>query len=128
MDLATAKEIAELRCNPNHTPGVKGVIDAIKMLRSETNMDLLASKTYLEHHSDHGASKATLLEWLKKDFVKDTRELLRDARESLLLQQKYVWALEQQVDAEDHQRRKDDLVKKVQKGTNAVVYISDSEL
>lgn len=74
MDVLEAKECANMWCAP-----IPQKIQAIKILRRETGMDLTSSKLYLENHSNGG--EHTLFQKLMDDFCQSNQELLRVAEQ-----------------------------------------------
>lgn len=70
MDISTATEITRVMCQ------TKRKIEAIKLLRRETNYGLIGAKDYLEVYSEDGQNEMKLFNQLCDDFVQDKRDLL----------------------------------------------------
>lgn len=94
MNPETAKEIAELTCNKP-----RQLIDAIRLLRTDTAMGILQAKQYLEDNSEKGQD--VLFRILCDDFVQNKHDLLIVAREEAGKLLKYIQELEEEIAADD---------------------------
>lgn len=92
MNLDTAKEIVRLWTSP-----VGSKIAAIKLMREYVPGGLKDTKDYLDHHGRHADD---LLKQLGKDFIKDPKELLIEARAELRRQLVYIEELQMQAGEE----------------------------
>lgn len=70
MDIKTATEITRIMCQ------TKRKIEAIILLRRETNFGLTAAKEYLERYSYGGTNEVRLFQQLCDDFVQNKKDLL----------------------------------------------------
>lgn len=88
MNVDQAKEITHLWCTTFRK------IEAIKILRSDTNLGLKTAKDYLDGCGDNSD---VMFKKLCDDFVKDPKELLVEARAELRRQLVYIQDLERQI-------------------------------
>lgn len=91
MNIETAQEIVRLWTAVRK-------IDAIKVFRGETALELAQAKTYLDDHSRNGSRD--LLKDLCDDFVQSPRDLLVIARNDLTRLEEHIARLEAEIDAE----------------------------
>lgn len=84
MNVETVKEIVADWCDNGEK------IRAIKILRADTSLGLIQAKNYLE---EHGRTARDLQEALIRDFCKNPRELLAEARAQLRRQLQYIEGL-----------------------------------
>jgi hypothetical protein len=87
MQIETAKEIVELTFNNK-------MIQAIKLLRADSAMGLIAAKHYLE---ENRSNRDELLKKLCDDFVKNKIDLLRAALYERHLLTQYIEKLEAEI-------------------------------
>ena len=95
MNIDTAREIANLTYS---VP--RRMIDAIRLLRTDSSLGLIESKTYLE---TTGTNEQELFDQLCKDFVQSKVDLLIRARYERTRLDLYIKQLEQEIDDERNQ-------------------------
>lgn len=94
MDHSTAQEITNLVCqNP-----MRGMMDAIRLLRMETAMGLIDAKNYLEEAKWHGDE--AMLKQLCTDFVQNKEDLLNRALNDRRILDLYIEQLQKEIEFE----------------------------
>ena len=90
MDIATANHICEHMFGHHRRP-----MEAIRTLRYDTSLGLIAAKTYLEEHSVGG--RTALYNKLCEDFVQNKQDLLDQARNERKRLDLYIEQLEAEI-------------------------------